>query len=515
MNTALPVVLIFTFILMGTVLSGCAARSLPARLPIHRGPDGATGLWRRGNLGAASRKGSDCAGHSCAPRFRPQLPGMRALSRLVVAGSFVTASVAHAQEHGQHGGHDHPSEEVTEPAARAATHQMHMTGPLGLPMAREGSGTAWLPDETETRMFHTRVGPVGLMGHFNAFGGFDYQASNEGASMPLSTNWFMGMAHVDLGGGELKARTMLSLEPLTVGADGYPLLLQTGETFQGRPLVDRQHPHDLFMEAALTYTRPLGSDVALQIYGGPAGEPALGPSAFPHRQSAAADPLAPLGHHWQDSTHITFGVVTAGLMTRWAKLEGSWFNGREPDEERYDFDLRPFDSYSTRLTVNPTPRWSLQASYGFLESPEALHPDESVRRYTTSATHTARLGGGRSWATTAVLGLNQPSEGDITHGALVETSLDLDRWGITFARVEQLAKGAEEFALMGEATFSVSSLVLGHVHALPSVASIEPALGVRVSANLVDPALESRYGTRYPLGVMAYLRVAPTKMTAD
>jgi hypothetical protein len=350
------------------------------------------------------------------------------------------------------------------------------------------------------------------MGHFNAFGGFDYQATDRGASQPLSTNWFMGMAHTEVGGGELKARTMLSLEPLTVGGDGYPLLLQTGETFQGRPLVDRQHPHDLFMEAALMYTRPLGSNVALQVYGGPAAEPALGPSAFPHRQSASADPLAPLGHHWQDSTHITFGVVTAGILTRWAKIEGSWFNGREPDEDRYGFDLRAFDSYSTRLTVNPNRHWSLQASYGFLESPEARAPDESVQRYTSSATHTVRFGEGRSWATTALLGVNQPSEGDVTHGALIETSLDLGHLGITFARLEHLAKGAEDFGLPQDETFTISSLVLGHVHAFPHVASIEPALGVRVSANLVDPALESRYGTRFPLGIMAYLRLAPMKM---
>jgi hypothetical protein len=426
---------------------------------------------------------------------------------------FISAS-AFAQGHGQHGEHPQhapPPDEVSRPADAPAG-QMRMTGPLGIPVTREGSGTAWLPDETEMRMLHARVGRVHLMGHFNAFGGFDYQATDQGDSQPLSTNWFMGMAHTEVAGGELKARTMLSLEPLTVGADGYPLLLQTGETFEGRPLIDRQHPHDLFMEAALMYTRPLGSNVALQLYGGPAGEPALGPTAFPHRQSASTDPLAPLGHHWQDSSHITFGVVTAGIMTRWAKLEGSWFNGREPDEERYDFDLRGFDSYSARLTVNPNRHWSVQASYGFLESPEALQPDESVQRYTTSATHTTRLGEGRSWATTAVLGINQHPDGDPTYGALVESSLDLGHLGITFARLEQLAKGAEDFGMPQDATFTLSSLVLGHVHPLPHFASVEPALGVRVSANLVDAALESRYGTRFPLGVMAYLRLAPMKM---
>ena len=287
---------------------------------------------------------------------------------------------------------------------------MHMQGPLGISPNREASGTAWLPDETEMRMFHGRAGPSTSMGHFNIFGGLDYQGSDQGDSQPVSSNWFMGMAETRVAGGYLKARAMLSLEPLTVGEDGYPLLLQTGETYQGqpsgRPATSTRSVHgdraDVHAADRIRRRHP-----GVRRAG---GEPALGPVAFPHRQSAAADPLAPLGHHWLDSSHITFGVVTAGIMTRWAKLEGSWFNGREPDEDRYDFDLDSFDSYSGRLTVNPSPRWSLQVSYGYLDSPEALHPDEAVHRYTTSAIHTARWGNGRSWATTAALG-REPARG--------------------------------------------------------------------------------------------------------
>jgi hypothetical protein len=427
--------------------------------------------------------------------------------------SSLVASGVRAQEHDHQHHHLAPTgaEEISQSAEPPAG-GMRMSGPLGIPMSREGSGTAWLPDETEMRMVHGRLGPFDLMGHFNAFGGVDYQSSPQGSSQPLSANWFMGMATTSVAGGELKFRSMLSLEPFTMPKDGYPLLGQTGESYNGQPLIDRQHPHDLFMEVAAMYTRPVGSDFAVQIYGGPAAEPALGPSAFPHRQSAAADPLAPLGHHWHDSTHISYGVVTAGLLTRWAKIEGSWFNGREPDENRTDFDLRAFDSYAARLTVNPSARWSVQGSYGYLASPEALAPDESVRRYTASAVHTVRLGGDHSWATTAVLGINQPANDDVTFGGLLESSLDLGTLGITFARIEQLEKSAHDFGLPQESTFSISSLVLGHVHPLPDIASVEPAIGVRGSVNLVDPGLEARYGTRVPVGVMAYLRLAPTKM---
>jgi hypothetical protein len=422
-------------------------------------------------------------------------------------------SLARAQgdhQHGQHGPATAPPEVAK--SGESPTRDAHLRGPLGTSAARMGSGTGWLPDESEMRALHASAAGFNFMLHFNAFGGYNYQTGDRGDQQAFSANWIMGMAQRHVLGGDLEARVMLSLEPLTIGARGYPLLLQTGESYQGQPLVDRQHPHDLFMETALMYTRPITETVAVQVYGGPAGEPALGPVAFPHRQSAGADPLAPLGHHWQDSTHITFGVVTAGIMTRWAKLEGSWFNGREPDEGRYDFDLRPFDSYSTRVSVNPSSRWSLQASYGFLESPEELHPDVSVQRYTTSATHAMKWGEGRTWATTAALGINNPSEGDLSHGLLLESSIDLARWGISFVRYEHLLKGAEEFGIQQEGTFSVNNLVVGHVHALPHLASIEPALGVRASLNVVDENLEARYGTRVPFGVMAYLRVAPMKM---
>src|SRR5213593_4131529 len=172
-------------------------------------------------------------------------------------------------------------------------------------------------------------------------------------------------------------------EPWTIGARGYPLLLQSGESYGGTPLHDRQHPHDLFMELAALYERPVGRDLGLSVYLAPVGEPAVGPVAFPHRPSAADDPLAPISHHWQDGTHITFGVVTAGVFTRDVKLEASWFNGREPDENRTDFDYagRRLDSYSGRLTVNPGPRWSFSAWYAYLKSPEGLHPDESLHRF--------------------------------------------------------------------------------------------------------------------------------------
>lgn len=381
-------------------------------------------------------------------------------------------------------------------------------GALGLPASRHGSGTAWLPDESPMRAIHKMVGGWALMVHGNVFVGFDAQGSDAGDSEVVSQNWIMGMASHSLGGGAFSVRAMLSLEPLTLGRNGYPLVLQTGEG-----LVDRQHPHDLFMEAATLYERELGGGLAFQAYAALAGEPALGPVAFPHRPSAMPDPMAPLGHHWEDSTHISFGVLTAGVFTRTVKLEGSWFNGREPDAERYDLDLQRPDSYSTRLTVNPSRAWSLQASYGYLASPEPTIPEVSVQRATASATFATSLGRRRSFNGILGVGHNDPSRGPVTHSALFEAALDLDRLGTTFARAEYVLKTGHDFDLpMEDATFPLGQVSLGHVHRVVRVGDLETAVGVRGSMGIVDSQLEERYGTRTPFGAMVFVQVTPAAM---
>lgn len=245
-----------------------------------------------------------------------------------------------------------PSSQTNDsPSAQQKQMPSMSEGPLGIPQVRNASGTAWQPDSTPMRAVHFMADDWTLMIHGLLFAGYDFQSTRRGDDDWISTNWVMLMASHPLGGGDLGLRTMLSLEPATVGREGYPLLLQTGESVGGRPLVDAQHPNDLFMEVAADYRHPISDDLGLELYAAPAGEPALGPAAYPHRLSAMADPFAPLGHHWQDSTHIAFGVLTAGFFTKFAKLEGSWFNGREPDANRWDFDLRRPDSYSGRVSV--------------------------------------------------------------------------------------------------------------------------------------------------------------------
>ncbi|MBI2893887.1 MAG: hypothetical protein HYY06_10070 [Deltaproteobacteria bacterium] len=380
-----------------------------------------------------------------------------------------------------------------------------------IPMSRQGSGTSWVPDTSAHRALVARAGSWRLMVHGNLFVGLDSQASHRGDVEAISTNWLGAMASHGLAGGEISGRAMLSLEPLTVGADGYPLLLQSGETYRGAALHDRQHPHDLLMEAAISYLRALPAGLGVQVYLALAGEPALGPTAFPHRPSAVSDPLAPLGHHWQDSTHISYGVGTLGLFTGHVKVEASFFNGREPDEERYDVDLRAPDSLSTRISLQPVSELALQLSYGRLASPEALHADESVHRWTASAMCVLPLSVHGRWAATLVWGRNAPDGEPATDALLLESDLDLDGHHTLFGRIELGTKTNDDLVISDQvAVHRIAMLVAGYVVRLGPWTSLSPGIGVRGSIGVVGESLEPSYGTRTPFGAMVFLQLVPS-----
>ena len=257
------------------------------------------------------------------------------------------------------------------------------------------SGTSIEPASTPVPMWMSERGGWRLMLHANAFAADTQQQAdspgispNRGRDAFFSTNWIMPMAQHKLGAGELTVRAMFSFEPGTVGNRNYPELFQQGETAYGAPIVDGQHPHDFFMEVAALYNLPLSHNTLFSLYAAPVGDPAIGPTAYPHRQSASEDPIAALGHHQEDSTHIAFNVVTSGLTYRWARVELSGFHGGEPDESRWQFEPSPnghnIDSVSTRLTISPTPDWSGQYSIAHITSPEALYPGEDQARQTAS-----------------------------------------------------------------------------------------------------------------------------------
>ena len=412
-------------------------------------------------------------------------------------------------------------------------------GPLDIPMERTGSGTSWVPDATQMYARHIMAGSWDLMLHGQAFIQYDKQNfvrnAPRGDSQFGSVNWGMLMARRELGGGDLTLRGMVSLEAFTVTKYGYPLLLQSGEAVDGKALHDRQHPHDLFMEIAVLYERPITNSVGISLYVAPVGEPSLGPVAFPHRPSAMDNPLAPLSHHWQDATHISFGVLTAGLFTHSVKLEGSIFNGREPDENRTNFDYkgRSLDSYSGRLTVNPAPDWSVAASYGYLKSPEGLFPDVSLHRVTGSALYGRPFGSAGHWASSLVYGANKESDDThLSNSGLIETDLMLDSHNTIFGRAEIVNKSARDLALYiiggppiyvdgslvplppvgASASFNVSEVSLGYTREIGKFSGGSIGLGTSGTLNIVPDPMRVYYGTRYPIGMTVFLRFRPNQM---
>jgi hypothetical protein len=327
----------------------------------------------------------------------------------------------------------------------------------------------------------------------------------------------MFMATHELGGGRFQARTMLSLDPWTVTPRGYPLLLQTGESFDGVPLHDRQHPHDFWMELGAMYERAIWKKLGVELYGAPSGEPALGPVAFMHRPSAMDNPAAPIGHHWQDATHVSFGVLTAGLFTHQLKLEGSAFNGREPDQNRWDFDPIKIDSYSGRLSFNPTGNWALQASYGYLKSPEASDPNESMHRMTASAMYGIPLRTEGEWTSTFVYGANtMSSTAGWSNSWLLESEAVLDRKNTVFGRAEVVRKTAADLVLNVPPTnfapdreFDVGAMTLGYVREVAGFWGATLGIGASGTLNVVPSVLKDSYGSRTPVGGFLFLRLRP------
>jgi hypothetical protein len=384
---------------------------------------------------------------------------------------------------------------------------------MGLFSTREASGTAWLPDVTPMYGLQRQVGTWQLMGHGNVFAQFLYESGDRGRDQFGSINWVMGMARREFAGGRFGLRGMLSLEPLSIRGCGYPDLLATGEICDGEAIHDQQHPHDLLMELAAEYDRPLRGPVRWQVYGGFAGEPALGPVAYPHRLSAMPNPLAPIAHHWLDATHITFGVVTGGLSgARW-KVEASAFNGREPDEDRWDLDLAAMNSYSGRLWFLPSPSVSLQVSAGHLREAEPGHEGGErvdVDRVTASATWHRALGDESLWASTAAWGRNT-EEGEATHALLLETSVmfrERDTW---FGRFELAGKAAHDLDIHdSDDVFTVGKLQAGYTRYFDAWRGIKPGVGGSISAGFVPSDLEPAYGSRVNLGFGVFVTFRPT-----
>lgn len=399
-----------------------------------------------------------------------------------------------------------------------ANASMQMTPQSFLQEIKEASssGTSAQPNSTPSPMLMGVARGWKLMFHANVFVADEQQSSPRGADRFFSTNWLMGMAQHDVGPGTFTARAMLSLEPATITDRRYPLLFQEGETAYGNPIVDGQHPHNFFMELAALYDWKLGEGTMISFYLAPVGDPAIGPTAYPHRASASENPVAPLGHHQQDSTHISDDVVTLGFTHGMARVEASGFHGREPDEHRWQISQGTVDSWSARLTVQPGQNWSGQFSYGRIASPEALFPLENQERITASVMYNRPLKRG-NWANSLVWGRTRSLEDNTVYNSyLLESTLrfltsnsvwtrmeDVDRSNLLLVGENPLPPGLQE-----EPVGRVQAYTFGYDHDFKLIPHLATALGGQLSVYGVNRRLQPVYGTK-PVGGAVFLRLRP------
>lgn len=412
----------------------------------------------------------------------------------------------------------HATHDANGVAMPAHAHEMSMQSSVNIadPMNRESSGTAWVPDSTPMygRMF--MLGDDTLMLHGGIFPRYTNVSTRRGDDRIDAPNWFMGMYSHPLGeSAQFGARLMMSLDPLTERGRGYPLLFQSGESWNNRPLHDRQHPHDLFDELSISYSQKVNDDISAYLYFGYPGEPALGPPTFMHRVSAMDNPDAPLAHHWQDSTHVTFGVATLGAQWRNVKIESSVFTGREPDEDRYDFDRPRFDSFGGRISWNPTSDLALQLSHGYIKRPEDLEPDRKRHRTTASVIYNRPLGHDSNWSNTLVWGQNNDTGDGKTQSFLIESNYQRRRHAV-YVRWERIEKSGHELVLNDgdlERIFNVSGFTLGYVHDFSHSNGIDIGLGTQFTINDFPDSLDRYYGEDFGYAFQFFLRVRPSLHT--
>ena len=401
--------------------------------------------------------------------------------------------------------------------------EMRSTVNIGEPMSREGSGTSWLPDASPVHAYMKMYKDGGmLMLHGSMF--FRYTAI--GSSRDVSTagkgsrsrfdapSMFMAMYSRPLTKrSQLGLRAMVSLDPIIERGYGYPLLYQSGEAFHGQPLHDRQHPHDFFSELAATYSYKFDEKNSVFVYAGYPGEPALGPVAFMHRPSAANNPDAPIGHHWQDATHITFGVITAGFTHNKFKIEASAFKGREPDENRWNFDPPKLNSFGGRVSFNPTKQLAFQYSYGYLKEPEPAEPEIRIlRRMTASVIYNKVFGDDRNWANTLVWGQNH-TNGSRTNSYLFESNYEFSRNNI-FGRMEAVQKTAHDLALPSphpEGNFWLGSYSIGYLRDVIKDKGIDAGIGTMATLNTNPKILNGFYGGSKHAGWQIFIRLRPSR----
>jgi hypothetical protein len=437
-------------------------------------------------------------GHEMPPPTEPAPPAEQTAKPDAHHSAMDHSHMDHSQmDHSQMAGMEHGSHSA-------------MTGALGdYPMAREASGTAWQPDASEHDGIHLTSGDWTLMAHGALNLVYDHQSGQRGDDKLFGAGMLMGMTRRPIGDGTLQFKAMVSPDPL-MGKSGYALLLASGETADGETrLIDRQHPHDFFMELSASVSQNIGEKSSVFFYGGLPGEPAFGPPAFMHREAIMDSPEAPISHHWLDSTHISFGVLTAGLVFDRVKVEVSRFNGREPDQHRWNIETGPLDSTAVRLSWNPTDNLSLQGSWGHFEDPEQLEPGIDQKRWSASLLYASDIAPDWKFAGTLAWGrktIDHHGEALKDDSYVAEASLKHQQWTI-FGRGEMTENRELLDAVEHGPAFRVGKVSLGAVRDFRLAEHLSFGVGGLFALNFIPEGLEPLYGGKHPIGTMGFLRL--------
>lgn len=385
--------------------------------------------------------------------------------------------------------------------------QMEQSPARELPSPHDSSGTSWQPASVPSYSWMWMPSGWDVMVHGAIFTDYNQQGGPRGEGKTESVNWAMAMEQHSLGRGTILFRQMSSGESLTSPHPGFPELFQTGETYHGEPLIDHQHPHNVFAELAALYTLPISEKVSWELYGGPSAEPALGPVTYLHRTSAAELPMAPLSHHLQDSTHTSFGVVTTGFVIDWIKLEASAFNGHEPNEKRWSIQPAALDSWSGRAFIAPSRNWTAQYSIGYLVKPEAFELGNQWRE-TASAEYNRPFAGG-NWASSVIWGrVHKIATGRRLNSYLFESTLNFLRRNYAFTRMELVDKDELFPQAAVQPVYRIGAFTFGGVRDLIQNRVWQLGLGADMTIYSKPAALNTAYGN-FPVSFQIFLRMRP------
>lgn len=384
---------------------------------------------------------------------------------------------------------------------------------------RRGSGTSWIPVAAVIPSHTTKARGWTLQLRGAVFGQLDVQSGPRGSTDLGVTSWGSLEASRPIGSGRVALLSMLSLDALGVGEDGFAELVQTGDANNGVTSHDRMLPREFLSELAITYDLPLSSSKHFSVYVAPAGEPALGAPAFTQRPSAMDNPVPPIGFHRQDSPRTSWGVITAGVFADGWKLEASRFNGRQPNANRFNVEKLQLDSYSARLTMRPEDAWSASVGMGHIHAPNRIEPNVSTDQFTAALMNARRIRTSGKLSSTLIYSANKlVAEPFWSHSLMFETTAVLDARNSIVARLERVHKGLDELDLggdgdagsaFGSGRYHVGAATVGYIREVAEIRGGTIGAGATGTLYLLPPSFSPSYGSRTPAGAFVFVRVRP------